>query len=343
MYKYINFDYILSNFDIKKYNLTKIKEKTSKKSRSVYKISYLDNLFCLKQTYFSIEKILFVYSYLNWLSTHDIRIPNLIKSINNKPFVLYNDKYYILTDWISGDKLNYNNLDDCIKAITFLSKIHGLSYNMTSMRGAEINISFTNLRQRFLNSIKDSNKLHSSAQNINDEFSRRFKTYYNKFLYLAELSLNASSIINVKKLNVSVCHGDYVSKNIILNESVIPIDFDKCSINYSIYDLSYFLKRYLRHRDINWNFKNMMVLVNYYNQNHPIFIDEYLFLLAYLSFPYKFLKTSKLYFENINNLTPKEKELYVKNIDRIYKTFDMQIMFIADFKKYINSKFNLFM
>lgn len=342
MYKYINFNYILSNFGINNYEVDKIKEKKSKKSRSVYKIHYFDNLYCLKQTYFNVQKILFVYSYLNWLNSYNISIPNLIKSKDNKPFVIYDNKCYILTKWIEGRKLNYECLDDCISTVKFLSKMHSISSNINLIKASDPTVSFINLRHKFMRQVKELDKIHNLAYMTRDDFSKKFISYYRKFLYLAEKSIEFASIINTSKLNVSVCHGDFVSKNIIINNSIVPIDFDRCCITYSIFDLAFFLKRYLRHRGNNWDFKKALILINYYNTNNPIFIDEYLYLLSYLSFPYKFLKVSKMYFNSLYTLSENDKDKYQNDIKKIGNSFEYQLQFIASFEKYFSSKFNIF-
>lgn len=341
MYKYINFDYILSNFGIRNYKIDKIKEKKSKKPRSIYKIYYFDNLYCLKQTYFNIQKMLFIYSYLNWLNNYNVPIPNLIKSHNNKPFVVYDNTCYILTRWIKGEKLNYDNLDECIKTMQFLGKMHSISSNMNPIEKSKPSINFVNLRHKLTKQINELNKIHNLAYITQDDFSKKFIAYYKNFLYLGEKSVKVASIINTSKLNISICHGDFVSKNIIINNSVVPIDFDRCCISYSIFDLAFFLKRYLRHKGTYWNFENALILINSYNKKNSISIDEYLYLIAYLSFPYKFLKLSKLYFNNLYNLSNNNKYEYQNSIKKIGNSFEHQFKFILSFEKYFNSKFHI--
>ncbi|BAK81002.1 phosphotransferase [Candidatus Arthromitus sp. SFB-rat-Yit] len=342
MYKNIDLSYILSNFNIKNYKIKKIKEKTSKKSRIIYKITTFDKSFCLKQTYFNVQKILFIYSYLEWLKLYKFEVPYFIKSINNKPFTLYNNKIYTLSNWISGNKLLYNNLDDCIRAIKIISKIHFHLNKIDFIKYSVPTINLVNIKNKFIKYIQDLHKLHEIAKLKNDKFSKIFLSNFYNSLYLANNAYRYSLITNFKNLNISLCHGDYVNKNIIINDkSVIPIDFDRCCINYSIYDFGYFLKRYLKHSFDSWNIKNTLTLLNYYNSNNPIFIDEYFYLLSYLSFPYKFLKISKLYFHSNHILTNKEIENYENNLIKSCNDFDKHLLFIKNFEQYISSKFNM--
>lgn len=342
MYKNVDFSYILSNFNIKTYEIEKIKEKISKKPRIVYKIKSSDKLFCLKQTYFNIQKILFIYSYLEWLKLHEFKIPYFIKSINNKPFTIYDNKIYILTNWISGTKLLYNKIDHCIKAVEIIAKMHYNSDKIKFIKFSIPTINLSNIKQKFAKYIQDLHKIHELAKVKYDNFSQIFLNNFDDSLYLATMSYRYSLIINFKNLNISLCHGDYVNKNIIINDnSVVPIDFDRCCINYSISDLAYFLKRYLRHSPNPWDIENTLIFINYYNANNPIYLDEYLYLLSYLSLPYRFLKISKLYFYANHNLTNKEILDYENNLNKSCDDIKKQLIFLKEFEKYINSKFNI--
>lgn len=342
MYKNVDFSYILSNFNIKTYEIEKIKEKISKKSRIVYKIRSSDNFFCLKQTYFNVQKILFIYSYLEWLKLHEFKVPYFIKSISNKPFTIYDNKVYILTNWISGTKLLYSKFDQCIKAVELIARMHYNSDKIKFIKYSVPTINLSNISQKFSKHIQDLHKIRKLAKIKCNKFSEIFLDNFDNSLYLANIAYKYSLIINFKNLNTSLCHGDYVNKNIIINDkSIVPIDFDRCCINYSISDLAYFLKRYLRHSTHPWNIENTIIFINYYNTNNPIYLDEYLYLLSYLSFPYRFLKISKLYFYTNYDLRDKEINYYENSLKKSCDDIKIQLTFLKNFEKYINSKFNI--
>lgn len=343
MFNYVDLSYILYNFNINDFTLHKIKEKNSKKARIVYKVESNNDFFCLKQTYFDEKELLFIYSYLEWLNVYNIKVPYLIKSKQKKPFVNENNKIFILTNWIEGNKLNYDNFHECILSVNFLSKIHNISKNIIFIKDSSKKIAYINLNKRYSKNILILHKLYNKAKIINDDFSKIFIIYFNNFIKLANFSKYISNIINFKNLQVSMCHGDYVNKNIIINKNtVIPIDFDNASINFSIYDLSYFLRRYLRRTNSKWNFYNAKTLISYYSKNNFIFLDEYLYLLSYLSFPQKFFRIGKFYFSNIENLSQYEKNIQVHFLNKTCSSFYDHFQFSILFKDYIQSLFNIF-
>lgn len=343
MYKNVDLSQILYDFNVENFDLHKIKEKNSKKTRVVYKIESNNLFFCLKQTYFNENELLFIYSYLEWLRLYNIKVPYLIKSKQKKPFVNENNKIYILTNWIHGDKLNYDDLDQCILSINFLSKMHNISKNIPFIKDSFQKIAFINLRQRYSKNIFSMNKIFENAKSTNDNFSKIFLDYFKNFNILANFSNRIARIINFKNLNISMCHGDFVNKNIIINKNeIIPIDFDKACINYSIYDLSYFLRRYLKRNNTKWNFDYAKTLINYYSKNNPLFLDEYLYLLSYLSFPQKFFKIGKFYFSNIKNLSKKQKNIQEYLLNKICSSFFAQFQFSILLKEHIDSIFKIF-
>lgn len=338
MYKNVDLSYILRNFGMKNFDIYKIKEKFSKKSRIVYKIKYFDSFFCLKQSYLKIEELLFVYSYLNWLNLYGFEVPYFLKSNKGYPFFKFENKFFTLTNWANGKKLDYDNTEECINSVILLAKIHNRSTNIPLIINPNFENNFINTKCKFIKYDRELDDLISFAKLVKDNFSKIFILNFNSAKYLSYIAIKYSSIINFKNLNLSGCHGDYVNKNILIrNNKVIPIDFDRACIDFSVSDLGYFLRRYLRRSNINWNFNFMDLLVKYYNEFNPISLDEYFYLISYLSFPQKFLKISKYYFKNVNYLSENQKLIHEKLLSKICISMYSQIEFSKNFQLYLKN------
>ena len=87
-------------------------------------------------------------------------------------------------------------------------------------------------------------KLISIKIHFQDNLFQTFDTN----LRLAKISLDISNKIDNNNLSKSLCHGDYVNKNLIFPADLDPwiIDFDKCKIDYCAKDLAYFMRRLLK-------------------------------------------------------------------------------------------------
>lgn len=88
----------------------------------------------------------------------------------------------------------------------------------------------------------------------------------------------------------------------------------------------------------NWNIDIVLSSLEEYEKIHSLNIDEYKYLLAYLSFPQKYWKISRDYYKNIDKCNKKS---FVNMLNRSVKNFDSQIEFVYAFMEHINKKFNI--
>ena len=95
-------------------------------------------------------------------------------------------------------------------------------------------------------------------------------------------------------LSTSLCHGDYVNKDILINKDCIwIIDFDKCSYDYCSHDIAYFLRRLLKRPSSNWSTYLTLEVIDSYLENNTLNESDFKYILAYLAFPQKFWEDIK--------------------------------------------------
>ena len=181
------------------------------------------------------------------------------------------------------------------------------------------------------------------AFSYNDKFSRLYLNNLNTNLSLAKLSLEIASFIDFKDLSISLCHGDYVNKNILINRNnndVWIIDFDKCKIDYCAHDISYFLRRLLKRNSTNWNSGLTINLINTYKKYNELSESDFKYILAYLAFPQKFWKISRDYYKNIDKCN---KNSFITLLSKGLNNSESQLDYINNmlyiYKRYYNIKF----
>ena len=235
---------ILPKFFLQDADITMIKFKDTEKQRAVFKVKANNATYCLKKVYYDEKNLLFVYSAMEWLYRNKILVPRLLPSIDNNRFIYYENMLFILTPWVEGEKCNFDSIKDIRLSIETLAKLHKCSKKFTPIQGSIYRKGLENLYlsiNKHFNDILENSNLASS---YNDKFSKLYMNNLDANLSLSKLSLEIASSINSKNLNLSLCHGDYVNKNILINNSnVCIIDFDKCKIDYCAHDLAYFLRR----------------------------------------------------------------------------------------------------
>lgn len=331
--------YVLPYYNLQHGTITGIKFKDTDKQRAVYKIDYFDKSYCVKKVYFPREELLFVYSAIEWLYRHDINVPHILPTKENQRYVIYQNMYFILTEWVDGEKCSYDNTQNIFDSSSNLAKMHKVSQNFVPIKGSFLKTGYEDI---YMSSQKHFEQLlacSNYAFKYGDKFSKIFLENFQSNMELAENSAKVSYAIESKNLSKSLCHLDYVNKNIIFDSlgSLWIIDFDKCRMDYCTHDISYFLRRILKRDSTKWDLKLTVQALDCYNKIKPLNFDEYKYILAYLSFPQKFWKISKDYYNNIKKCNANSFILLLRNA---VKNDEEHVHFANDFKSYIENKFS---
>jgi CotS family spore coat protein len=178
------------------------------------------------------------------------------------------------------------------------------------------------------------------AVRYEDKFSILFLNHFNENFQLAKASLEICSPLDSSKLTTSLCHLDYVNKNIIFDEQncIWIIDFDKCGFDYCVHDISYFLRRMLKRDNTTWDLQMAINCLNSYEKIKPLNLEEYRYILSYLAFPQKFWKISRDYYNNIKKCN--HHSFYSILLSSVEKEKE-QMNFVLQFKKYTEEKFKV--
>ncbi|CAM2847018.1 CotS family spore coat protein [Hathewaya histolytica] len=331
---------ILPLYNLEGSTIEDIKFKNTDKQRAVYKVTSDQNTYCLKKVYYNSSRLLFVYSAIEWWYQFNINVPRILPTKNNSRYVNYNDMLFILTPWIEGEKCNYDNNDHINSIMPNLGKMHHVAYDFFPIPNSQIinscNILYNSLHKHWQNILQYSNL----AFNYKDSFSKLYIEHFNTFSKLGEISSSISYGINNLNLTKSLCHGDYVNKNIIFYgnspEDLWVIDFDKVSLDYVAHDISYALRRILKRDSTKWNTSLAISLLSQYNAKNKLNIDDYRYILAYLSFPQKYWKISRDYYRNIKKCNKKS---FYKILKKSVLYGADQLEFSLNLKSYIEDKF----
>ena len=333
--------YILPKFFLKDADITMVKFKDTEKQRAVFKVTSNNKNYCLKKVYYDEENLLFVYSAMEWLYRNNVMVPKLLPSINNNRFIYYEDMLFILNPWVEGKKCNFDSITDIRLSIKTLAKLHKCSKNFKPIPGSANRVGLENYYLSINKHFNDILEAANLASTYKDKFSKLYLNNLDSNLSLAKLSLEIASSIDNSNLNISLCHGDYVNKNILINNNdVWIIDFDKCKKDYCAHDLAYFLRRLLKRSTTNWNPALTVDIINTYLKVNNLTDSDLKYILSYLAFPQKFWKISRDYYKNINKCNKNSFiALFTKGLDRSADQLDYINNMIEIFETYYNVKF----
>lgn len=324
---------ILPHYNLKNPTVSIIKFKDTDKQRAVYRIDVNNKSYCLKKVYYSVEELLYVYSAIEWLHRNNLNVPQLIPTTSGGRYVKFNEMYFILTPWINATKCDFDNKDHIISAAIELGKLHKCSTNFMPVIGSSYKESLNDFYLSTLKHFEQLLQISSFAFLYKDKFSKEYLVTFDKNLRLAEASLRLAGKINSDKLSISLCHGDYVNKNILFspNNELYIIDFDKCKKDYCAHDIAYFLRRLLKRDNTKWNLDLALSFIKYYNSIHILSESDLKYILSYLAFPQKYWKVSKNYYKDIQKDTKNiDNRLYLSTLNKSTKNLNHQITFINE-------------
>ena len=293
---------VLPHYNLQNAKISIIKFKDTDKQRAVYRIDSNEKSYCLKKVYYNINDLLYVYSAIEWLYRNNIRVPKLLPTVDNNRFVSYQDMLFILTPWINGEKCNFDNINHVMLSVRKLSYIHSISRNFQPILGSSLKEGFDDYYISILKHFQDLLQISNEAFKYKDTFSRQFILTFDTNLHLAKISLDISNKIDNSNLSKSLCHGDYVNKNLIFPSDLDPwiIDFDKCKKDYSARDLAFFMRRLLKRENTKWNIDLALSVLETYNKSSPLTDSDLRYLISYICFPQKYWKISRDYYKNIH-------------------------------------------
>lgn len=332
-------NYVLPHYNLEYADIKRVKFKDTDKQRAVYKISDTNQNYCLKKVYFSKEDLLFVYSAVEWIFRYDINVPRILSTNTSSRFVNYNNMLFILTPWIDGEKCDYDNKEQILSSMYNLSLIHSKCKNFIPISGSYTRKNFNDIYSSIKKHFEQILNCSNLAFKYKDRFSKEFLEHFDINLSLAKVSLLTAASIHNQNLSTSLCHLDYVNKNIIFdkNNNIWTIDFDKCSIDYCTHDISYALRRCLKRDNTGWDINLAIDSLESYEHIQKLNLDEFKYILCYLSFPQKFWKLSRDYYNNMKKCNHNSFLYLLKNA---VENDTKQLEFSLKFTKYIEGRFN---
>ena len=331
---------ILIHYNLENSLVINVKFKNTDKQRAVYKIDYNNQNYCLKKVYYDEENLLYVYSTMEWCYRNGINVPKLLPTINGNRYVKYKDMLFILTPWIYGEKCDFDNINHVLLSSKTLGKLHKSSRNFQPIDGSANREGFENYSESISKHFNQLLLSINNAHKYNDRFSKLFLDNIDENLELAKLSFEVSSSMDLNNLSRSLCHGDYVNKNIIIsNSSISLIDFDKCKMDYSARDVSYFLRRLLKRENTNWQINLTLDVLDSYIYENELTDSDLKFILAYIAFPQKFWKLSRDYYKNIRKCNKNSFiSLMEKGLHKSKSQLDFTYELINTFRRHYDIK-----
>jgi CotS family spore coat protein len=298
----------------------------------------------LKKSKLSGAEIKFIYEAQEYLYRNSFdNIPRLAWSKFGEPYVSEENGLYILTDWYFGTELDFNILMDLKQASRFLAGFHLKSAGFQPHQPIEQRTCWFNWPDKFkqrLEELQDFRRL-ANLEKESSVFSRLYLRNFEPYYRQAELSYQAllkspyPEVAQEASRNLSFCHHDYSSRNVLrtFDNRLFLVDFDYCLRDLRIHDLINLLVRNLKHQE--WRPELCSFILEEYQQISKLTPAEIEVMYVLLCWPQDFWQVGlQYYYEKL----PWPKERFIKKLQHKIDYRTARDKFLQDFPKHYRTK-----
>lgn len=330
----MRFDYVKRIVE-EKYN---IPVEDVEKVKNVYRVSSYGNVYSLKVIKYNLKHFFFIISAMIHLQNNNFnRIIPFIKTVDEKIYIDFYDKFAYLTPWVDGRCANYDNLADIVLATETLANLHLCSKNFIITKEMMPRVGWF----KWINTFRTrKNEILDFKDKINkkdtvSEFDDIYLSVMDEELERASRALDnllASDYISVMEKQVALrgfCHHDYAHHNVLIdkNNCVSIIDFDYCILDTHLHDLSSLIIRKMKNGK--WNLKDAEFIVELYSALNTISDNEISIMAAFMEFPQAYWQIGIQYYWEKQ---PYGEEVFVNKLRKIIDDRADRQEFIDNFR-----------
>ncbi|MFK7693033.1 phosphotransferase [Paenibacillus sp. HJGM_3] len=259
-----------------------IKIRDSRPFHDVYKVRTENGVYCLKPYEFHAEDVQFIGRILGYLEERGFsRGPKVYPTVEQAAFMTHNGVFYMLTNWVKGDRPDFSKRMDYKKGIRTLAKFHAVAEGFPLEEVPAGRVRYSGLSSE----VTEYKELLSSY------------THTGHLVPLCEEALGrlqqAGSLeaIDTEAQLSAFTHGDYNYPNMIKDphRKIHLIDFDNSSLHVRMKDLSHIL-----HRNCLWDGTEMLRWIDYYHKHRSLSSGDRCLLHALLVAPYHVVRNIRI-------------------------------------------------
>ncbi|CAG9613119.1 Spore coat protein I [Bacillus rhizoplanae] len=292
------------NYGIIPENLVLVRRKVD---RQLWKITdTTKNVYALKylQKY---KRAPFIAAVNDYMCEKGIPVTTVLSTLDGTSFVNVDDGCFLLFQWLEGEQPNYSEPEMIEKMATLLAKFHVASQGYVAA-GNPITDSRLDWNGIYQRKIRKMEKCQKKATVSRDSFSNVF-LYHLPWLQsrvnwvLDQLPHTAlRALLDAAQHEPHLAHGDYSPLNLIWsnNNELTVIDMDTVSIALPMRDISHLIT-WVNHALGSWSRERFQLVLDAYQQIHPLSSEEHELLLLDQIFPHKAIRLSEKYFKSPEN------------------------------------------
>lgn len=320
---------VMSSYDLIVYSIIPF-------CREVFRVETNDGPKALKICDRDKAKVAFIYGVMQHLWEHGFRkISKPIATKDGDPYAEKDGVIYFLADWLEGNQCDFDNLADLRSACVTLAEFHRYSHGYKPLAEAKGRM-MSNKWLSTLSERQDELKFFAEkARQLSTLFSEKYLRYYDYFYGRSEIAYQILADSDYPQLATEAVkqgfftHRDVAGRNFIMVEQdAYLIDFDYSRYDIRVTDIVRVLERALK--GYNWSTDVGSMIIDSYNKENPLLKEEFIVILAFITWPQKFWRLSNRYFKCKK---PWEEESYVRKFNSLIKNAKYQDHFVEWFEE----------
>lgn len=309
--------------------------------RSVFLVYTDKGIKIIKESKKEPEKLLYIHGLKEYLYNKGFyNLDRFLPSYLGLPFLIYENRIFVMEDFILGRECSFSNPYDRDGAMRTLAKLHICGEGYVAPLGAAERKDIGKWEKYYLRKINDlqNSKREVSTKKKKDEFDKMFLRDVDFFIEMAWMAYDTLKNSKYKQISKAaetkcpICHHDYTYHNIIIGENGIVnvIDFDYSCHELPIYDIAAVILRVMRR--LSYDLDTALTMLYDYDGIRSISNNELPLLMSLLEFPQKFWRLTNRYYEGKDGWSQKK---FIGKYLEIIDDKEFMIDFLREFRKVI--------
>lgn len=298
-------------------------------------------LVIIKETCRDPDKILYIHGLKEYLYESGFtRLDRYILSKYQLPFAVYNNRLFVMEDYIGGRECSFTNPYDREKTVKALAQLHKAGRGYTPATGAAARDNIGKWKRSYRKKIDDITEFKAEAKKKRkkSKFDKQFLEdvdYYIEMCWRGFDTLKNSKydeICKKAKKENSVCHHDYTYHNLIIDPDgeVNVIDFDYSCHELPVYDLAALIQKILRR--YSYDMDMALDIIDAYSSILPLSKEELVLMLSLFEFPQKFWRITERYYKK---KTDWDEGDFISKYNDIVCVKEFAADFAENFRRYV--------
>jgi len=297
---------------LEKYPLTL---KAFSKGRECYLCDTSLGTYALREYRGSKERAAFLAEMLKHLKESGLLVEEIIYTEDGEVLVTNEEeRKFLLCEYYHGAECDTKNEDDMLAAVKTLASLHNTAKNFQGelpeflQRNQNSLVAVCERHNREMKQVKNYIRNKKKKNGFEMLFSKQCDSFIEKALAITKALNN----VECDRELYGFCHGDFNQHSIIFcKKGVALVGLERFTYDLQIRDLANFVRKMMEKN--NWNPELGRMLLDAYDEVHPLMQQEWQYLYFSLAYPEKFWKLANHY----NNAS--KSWLSERNIEKLQK------------------------